>query len=57
MRYAMETRIEDLLADKLYEAVNVVLQKFIKPDFTYGNVRELSIDKIELIKESLVLKV
>ena len=47
----MGKRIEDLLADKMYEAVNVILQKFIKPDFSYDNIRELSMEQIEIIKE------
>lgn len=47
----MGKRIEDLLADKMYEAANVILQKFIKPDFSYNNIRELSVEQIEIIKE------
>ena len=44
-------RIEDILADKMYEAANVIMQRFIKPDFSYNNVRELSMEQIEIIKE------
>lgn len=43
-------RIEDLLADKIYEATNIILQKFIKPDFSYESVTELSMKQIEDIK-------
>ena len=43
-------RIEDLLADKIYEASNIILQKFIKPDFSYESVTELSMKQIEDFK-------
>ena len=43
-------RIEDLLADKIYEASNIILQKFIKPDFSYESVTELSMKQIKDFK-------
>ena len=40
----------ELLTNRIYEAANVILQKIIKPDFSYETVTELSMDEVERIK-------
>lgn len=44
--------IEDLLVDKMFELVNYVLSKFIKPDLTFETVTDLDIETVTKIKKS-----
>lgn len=44
-------KIEDMLADKLFEGVNFILSKIIKPDIELSDVTELTPDEIKKIKQ------
>lgn len=45
--------IEDLAADKIYELVNYLLAKKIKPDISLDSVRNLTEEQIDLLKSKL----
>lgn len=42
--------IEDIIVDKIYELVNQVLSRIVKPDITLEQVTQLTEEKIEQIK-------
>lgn len=43
--------IDEMIANKIYEAVNYVLSKKIKPDIKLEDVTEIDLDKITELKE------
>lgn len=43
--------LEDLMADKIFELINYVLSKIIKPDIRIENVRELDEEMIAKLKK------
>lgn len=47
----MRKKVEDLLVDKIYEIVNYLLSKKIKPDIQITDVTELNREAIRKIKE------
>ena len=43
--------LEEIVADKIFDIINYILSKIIKPDITIDNVTQLSEEKIERIKQ------
>ena len=43
--------LEEIVADKIFDIINYILSKIIKPDITVDNVTQLSEEEIERIKQ------
>lgn len=43
--------LEEVVADKIFDIINYILSKIIKPDITIDNVTQLSEEEIEKIKQ------